>query len=279
MAYVHGRQRTQIYSNPYSMKIRLLLGFTLALLLSAASSVQAQFGPPPGRGGGGAGGGMGGKPPGVSAALNKIFGKTKAFSAKAQMTAVDASGKELMSGPAEFAFSEGNAYFSMDLSEMKSDRMPPQAAAQMKAFGLSQITSVTKADAKVVYLIYPGLQSYVEMPVSAEDQSISKAETKTEKLGEETINGFECVKNKTTISYDGKSEEILAWNAKKLNDFPVRVVYSDGGQKVTMDYKDIKQEKPDAKLFTTPAGFTKYDNVQQMLQAGMMKKFGAPPAP
>ena len=258
------------------MKIRSFLTLAFGLLLAMAGQTQAQFGPP---GGGGGGGGMGGKPPGVSPALLKVFGKTGGFSAKVQMVATDVGGKEIMSGPAEFAFSEGSSYFSMDMSEMKIDKMPPNAGAQMKAFGLSQITTVSKADAKVVYMIYPGLQSYVELPVTAEDQSIGKAETKTEKVGEETVNGYECIKNKTTVTYGDKKQEILTWNAKKLNEFPVRVEYTEAGQKMKMDYKDIKQEKPDAKLFTTPAGFAKYDNMQQMFQAGMMKKFGAPPAP
>lgn len=251
------------------MKLRQFLGLTLGLLVCCAGSVQAQFGP---SGGGGA------KPPGLNSSLAKIFGKNTGFSAKVQMIMTDTTGKEVMNAPVDFAFSEGSVSWDMDLALVKSASIPPQAIEQMKQMGMSRIISITKSGGKAFYLVYPGLQSYAEMPLPASEQGTEKSEIKTEKVGEETLNGHKCVKNKVTVMADGKPQELFTWNASDLNDFPVRVEFTDSGSKVTMDYKDVKLTKPDAKLFAPDANFTKYDNVQQMLQGAMMKRFGAPPA-
>jgi hypothetical protein len=254
------------------MKLQLLLGLTLGILFGAASSVIAQPGGPGARGGSG----MGSKPPGMNPALADVFGKGMTFTAKVQFSSSDASGKETVSGPAEMAFADGNTYWNMDLTELKGPSMPPEAMAQMKTFGLTQMTSISKPDGKS-YQVYPALQSYVEMPPAATKNSASPAVVKTEPAGEETVNGYPCKKNKVIVESDGKRQEVLTWNATKLSDFPVRVQFVENGNTIRMDFKDIKREKPEAKLFEPPAGATKYDNVQQMVQAVMMKRFGQPP--
>lgn len=248
------------------MKLRYALVLACAVVLGAASSLHAQFGGP----------GRGSALPGMNPALAKVFGKNNAFSAKVQMKITDASGTELMSGPATYAFLEGSTYWAMDMSEIKSAQMPPQAAAQMKAMGMAEMTTISKANAKSFLLVYPGMKAYVEMSSSSVSGANESADIKTEAAGEETVNGHKCKKNKVTIKDGGKTQELLTWNATDLKDFPVRVEFADTNNKVQMDYSDIKLEKPDAKLFEAPKDFTRYENVQQMLQTEMMKRMGAP---
>ncbi|HEY1173867.1 MAG TPA: DUF4412 domain-containing protein [Verrucomicrobiae bacterium] len=249
------------------MKLRPLLALTSALILSVATSAHAQFA-------GGRGGGAGAMP-GSNPALAKVFGKNTAFSAKADLKVSDAAGKETMSGEIKYAFLEGSTYWGMDMSQMKSAQIPPQAAASMKQMGMAEMVMVSKAGAKTALLVYPGMNAYAEMPVPAEAAGDSKADIKTEAVGEETVNGHKCKKNKVTITENGKTQTLFTWNATDLKDFPVRVEVPDNGNgKVQMDYKDIKLEKPDAKLFEAPAGYTRYDNVQALLQGEMMKRMG-----
>lgn len=253
------------------MKFRYLFsslaGVTfLALVTSAAAQFAA-----PGRGGS--------TPPGANPALAKIFGKHTTFSAKAQMKVMDPSGKEVMSGPITYKLLEGSTYWGMDMSQMKSDQIPPQALAGMKQMGMTEMVMVSKSDAKTTLLIYPGLSAYAEVPVPNEIPSKEKTDIKVEPLEEETVNGHKCQKNKVTITQGGKSQLFYTWTAKDLKDFPVRVEFSDANTKVLMDYTDVKLEKPDAKLFEPPTGFTRYPNLQAMMQGEMMKRMGTPPAP
>ncbi|MGV3755670.1 MAG: DUF4412 domain-containing protein [Verrucomicrobiota bacterium] len=253
------------------MKLRHVLVLTCAVLLGATTSTQAQLG-------------GGGRPPGSNPALAKVFGKNSSFSAKAQMKVMDVSGKEVMSGPVTYAMLEGSTYWGMDLSAMKSAQIPPQAAASMKQMGMAEMVMVNKAGSKSALLIYPGMKAYAEMPLPAEASPEAKSDIKTEVVGEETVNGHKCKKNKVTVTEGGKTQEIFTWNATELKDFPVRVEMKDANNKVQLDYSDIKLEKPDAKLFEAPAGFTRYDNVQALLQGEIMKRMGGagggfPPAP
>jgi hypothetical protein len=43
---------------------------------------------------------------------------------------------------------------------------------------------------------------------------------------------------------------------------------------VVMEYRDVKLVRPDPKLFEAPSGFTKYGNVEQLMQNAMMKMLG-----
>lgn len=253
------------------MKLRHFLLLTAAMLLTTATTTQAQFGPPA-RGGAS-------KPPGVSAAMAKAFGKNTAFTSKAELRMLDASGKETMSVPVQYSYLEGSAYFHMDMSLMKSAQMPPQAAATMKQFGMNELATATKAGAKTYFQIYPGLKAYVEQPVSAQDAAVEKAGIKSDQVGEETVNGHKCKKHKVTVTADGKTQELFTWNATDLKDFPVKIETKEDGNTVVMESKEVKFEKPDAKLFEAPTGFTRYDNPQVLLQTEMMKRMNVPKAP
>jgi hypothetical protein len=252
------------------MKLHHLFSLTCATLLGLASSVSAQFASP-GRGGG--------TPPGANPALAKVFGKHTSFSATAEMKVMDPAGKETMSGPITYSMLEGSTYWGMDLSKMKSEQIPPQAVASMKQMGMTEMVMVNKVGAKNMLLIYPGMNAYAEMPLPNEVPGKEKSDIKVEPLEEETVNGHKCQKNKVTITEGGTSQVLFTWTAADLKDFPVRVEFSDANSKIQMDYADIKLEKPDAKLFEPPAGFTRHPNLQAMMQGEMMKRMGAPPAP
>ena len=52
----------------------------------------------------------------------------------------------------------------------------------------------------------------------------------------------------------------------------VRIETADGKNKVTMKFKDVIFAKPASALFDPPAGYSRYDNVQTMMQEQVMKK-------
>ena len=147
----------------------------------------------------------------------------------------------------------------------------------MKAMGMDTLISITRPDLKVVYLVYPGLNSYAEM--TPQDSSANAApddfKVETEKLGSEAVDGHDCVKNKVTVTdKEGKKHISTVWNAGDLKNFPVKIVTADQGNNATMLFKNISFAKPAASNFEPPAGLTKYDSMQTMMQTEMMKKMG-----
>lgn len=226
----------------------------------------------------------GGQGPHFGGALDKLFGDNQAFSATLQFQTAGPNG-ENVTMPGKLNFDTGKARFEMNLSEVQGSQMPAGAAQQMKAMGMDTMITISRPDLKLAYLVYPGLNSYAEMTSQESSGSINPDDYKVEttELGKETVDNHDCVKNKVIITdKDGNKHESTVWNASDLKNFPVKIVTSEGGRSVTMLYKSVSFTKPAASLFAAPSGFTKYDNVQTMIQTEIMKKLGGglgqPPA-
>ena len=222
----------------------------------------------------------GGSMPNFSGALSKFFGDNKAFSANVQM---DVKGPEEASMPGKVALLDGKTRFEMDMSQLKTSRMPQAVLDQMKTMGMDKLILITEPAKKSSLLIYPGLQSYVSMPMKDADAA-GADEFKVEftDLGKEKVDGHDCVKSKAVVTDSkGESHEATLWSATDMKKFPIKITQSEKGNETTMLFSQIKLEKPDAALFAPAASFTKYPGMQEMMQEVMMKKLGngAPGAP
>jgi hypothetical protein len=239
---------------------------SLAVLGLSLVTAQAQFGPP------GHGGSSG---PQFGGAIGKLFGDNQAFSASLEFQTTVPSG-EAITIPGRLSFDAGKSRFAMNMADIQGSKMPPDAAAHMKAMGLDQMVAIGRPDRNVSYLIYPGMQSYVENSLPGPASSTnSDFKTETTELGKETLDGHDCIKNKVVVTdQDGVKHESTVWNATDLKKFPVKIETNEQGRPVVMQFKDISLKPPAASEFDAPAGYTKYESIQAMMQTEMMKKMG-----
>jgi hypothetical protein len=229
---------------------------TLALAASLASA-SAQLGTPQ---------------TGVSAAMLKMFGDTKAFTAKAEARILDKDQKEVSSLPMIMALRDGKLRAEMDLSEVKNGSIPPEASAMMKQAGMDKMVTVVRSDKKATVISYPGLKSYAEVPFSETEAGDEKVEFTD--MGKETIDGHACTKKKiTSTDSKGRPQEAFVWQASDLKNFPVQMQMAQRRNTLIVKFQPPKLEAPDAALFDTPASYTKYNSVQELMQAAMMKMF------
>jgi hypothetical protein len=232
----------------------------LAGILLGGLSVQAQL--------------PGGPPAGMSAALTKLFGDVKAFTAKAEVQVLDDAQKEKVSLPMDFALLDNKVRVEMDLTQMKNKDMPPGAADSLKQMGMAQIVSVIRPDKKAIYVIYPDQKTVLNMPMSPEDAAAAEKTPKLEKtsVGKETVDGHECVKNKVVITDDkGKNFEATTWNATDLKDFPVQIQTQESQNTSIVRFRKVQFTQPEAKEFELPTGYAQFSDPQEMMQ-GIMKK-------
>ncbi len=231
--------------------------FALALVASIASA-PAQFNTPT---------------TGINATMIKLFGDTKAFTAKAEVRMVDKDQKEISAIPLVVALRDGKLRAEMDLSEIKGGAIPPEAAAMMKQAGMDKMISVVRSDKKVTLISYPGLKSYAEVPFTASETADEKAELTD--AGKDTIDGHPCLKKKlTTTDSKGRPQEAFVWQATDMKNFPVQIEMAQRSNKLIVKLQPPKLETPEAALFDAPAGYTKYNGVQELMQAAMLKMFG-----
>jgi len=246
------------------MKKLLFLATTMFIGLGLTSA-YAQPGP--------RGGGQG---PDLGGALGKIFGANQTFSAAMEFQTSGPGGQDITM-PGKISFDTGKSRFEMNMSEVKGSKMPASAAQQMKAMGMDMMISISRPDLKLAYLVYPGLNSYAAMPSPEASASLNPDDyqMETTELGKETVDGHDCVKNKMVVTDKaGAKHESTVWVATDLKKFPVKIVTSEGGHAATILFKQVTFAKPDASQFEPPAGFTKYDSPQTMMQTEMMKRMG-----
>src|SRR5262249_19190592 len=131
-----------------------------------------------------------------------------------------------MTVPDKVFYLESKARFEIDMMQTKSPTIPPGATEQFKSMEMDKIIVISLPDKKVTYMIYPGLQAYLEMPL--EDSEVKKPnndskleETKVEK---ETFDGHKYVKKKTIVTEkDETKQESTVWRATDLNKFPIKI--------------------------------------------------------
>ena len=217
---------------------------------------------------GGPGGGMGN--------MARFFGDNKAFTATVISTVKSSqAGTMDMDMEMEMSMLDGKIRMEMDITKMKA---MAARAAQMKQMGMDKMVNIMRPDKKVVYIVYPNLQAYAEN-VLTDEQAANMLDTtsKIEKtsMGKETIDGHPCEKNKVTVTSEkGEKQDVMVWNATDMKGFPIQMQMSANGNDIVMKYTNVKLDKPDAKLFEAPTGFTKYNSPQTMMQTEMMKRAG-----
>ena len=244
-----------------AMKKQLFLGALVAVALNLLPA-SAQPGP---------------RGPRFDASMSKLFGENTAFSAALDFQTKDKTTGDTMGMPGKLAYLEGKVRFEMDMTQMRSASIPPEAAEGMKAMGMGNIIIISRPDKKLAYMIYPGLKAYTENETKdIEDLKTSdKFKLEATELGKETVAGHPCVKNKVVVTDDkGVKHESTVWNATDLKQFPVKIEANENDTPMTMLFKDIKLAKPDAAQFEPPKDLKRYDNMQALMQEEMMKRMG-----
>lgn len=215
--------------------------------------------------------------PNFSAAVSKLFGGNQSFSATMELQTTDPQKGDAVTMPGKITFDSGKSRFEMDMTQLKSSRLSPAEAAQMKQMGIETIVTIGRPDKKISYLVYPGLQSYVETPMQDAEPSAMPGDFKmqTTELGKETVDGHPCVKNQVVVTdKQSNTNEFITWNATDLKNFPIKFQVVGEGKPATMSFKDVSFVKPDAAQFEPPSGYTKYDSMMGMMQGQIMKQMG-----
>jgi hypothetical protein len=229
--------------NIFALKARLPVALSLAVLAASAAVAQAP---------------SGGAPTSINSAFVKLFGTTGPFTAKVEAQVLDPSQKETVRLPMDFALLDGKVRLEIDLARMQGKDLPASTITGLKERGMDRVISVFRPDKKATYVMYPGIQSYATVPVPKAEAEVSEKSLKLEKtaLGNETIAGHACVKNKAVVK-NGQAPvfEAVTWNAADLKDFPLQIEIRDKRSTVRMLFTQVRFTKPDAKQFDPPANY------------------------
>jgi len=199
-----------------------------------------------------------GTPTSINTAFVKLFGAAGAFTAKVDTQVLDPYQQENVRLRMDFAASEGKVRLEINLAQMQSKDLPPSKVAELKEAGMERVISLFRPDKKVTYIVYPGTQSYLSIPMANEDISAFEKGLKLEKspLGKETLDGHDCMKNKVVVTdTNGPVLQAVTWNAADLKDFPLQIEMKEKGNTVRMHFTQLRFTKPDPQQFDVPAAY------------------------
>ena len=195
---------------------------------------------------------------GVDAAFLKLFGAVTTFTARADTQVFDETQKETVRMPIQWAALDSKVRLEVDLEQMTSKDMSPSTLASLKQAGMTRIVSVFRPDKQCTFVIYPGVQSYLSIPLAkGESEALEKA-LKVERTpaGNETIDGHACVKNKVIVRGEkGAALEAVTWNAADLKDFPVQIEMKAKQSTVRIRFTQVKLVSVDSKQFELPTNY------------------------
>ncbi len=229
--------------NTWSLQARLLAALPILLLAGHLAFAQVP---------------TTGSPAGINAAFVRLFGPVSSFTAKVETQVFDPSQKEIVHMPMDLAALDGKVRLEINLAQMQSTEFSARTLAQLKQAGMDRVVSVFRPDKKTTYIIYPGVQSYLSIPLAKGEAEAMEKGLKLEKspLGKENIDGHPCVKNKVTVRNDtGPVLEAVTWNAADLKDFPLQIQMKEKNNKVLMRFSQVSFVRPDAKQFDLPSTY------------------------
>jgi hypothetical protein len=217
-----------------------------------------------------------GSPSGVNASLVKLFDGFPGFTAKADLQVMASSNKEWLALPMDFALLGNQLRADIDLTKARNQEVA-DSAASLKQMGMAEVISIVRPDKRQVYVLFPGVQSCLEIPIPKEESEVVEKTAKIERtaLGKETIAGHPCVKNRTVVKSDGgQLLEATTWNATDLKDFPLQIESKEKDNTSLIRFKDVQFAKPAAGRFDVPANYTRYKNQQELMMGVARRMLG-----
>lgn len=215
--------------------------------------------------------------PFLAAALSEFFSDTRAFTAGVELTLPAKEGGEAMKLPFGVAMADGRMRWELNLANVKSAELPPEAITSIKGMGLDRMFFIF-LPGKPLTLALPGMKSYIEMPVPKPEGVQQQAAEKIGRLEKREI-GRETIAGQPTVKYavkvPGDDGTATVWQATNLQNLPVKIAMTKDKQTYQLQLSNIKLGQPDAAYFAVPAGFAKQTDLNAVIQAAAMKAFSA----
>ncbi len=227
----------------FASKTRLLVAVAATLLAGGAALAQIP---------------AAGSATGINTAFLKLFGNISTYTARVEVQVFDAMQKQTVRMPMNWAALDGKVRLEVNLEEMTSQEMTPGTIAGLKQSGMSRVVSVFRPDKRASYVICPGIQSYLSVPMAEGEAEAAQKGLTVEKspLGKETVDGHACVKDKVVVKGSkGPVIEAVTWKAADLKDFPIQIEMKEKKNTVRMRFTGVRFDKPDAKQFDLPTNY------------------------
>ena len=215
--------------------------------------------------------------PFFAAALSQLLSDTRSFTAGAVLELPTEPGAVPDALPFGVAMHQGRMRWEINLAQARIAALPKESVASFTTMGIDRIVIIFQPE-KTMTVSFTGLQAYLELPMpkapAAQDEAIAKlGKLERKPLGNEVVEGQPTEKFQVTVRGEAnKNETATVWEATQLQNLPVklRVQFADGAY--TLQFRNVRLGKPDARYFEPPAGFTKFTDMNSLIQGALRKQ-------
>jgi hypothetical protein len=213
---------------------------------------------------------------GLGAGLVKLFGDTKAFSAKADVRVYGTNRQETLRAPMNFALLDGKMRMDFDLATIQGKDVQPSVVKLMTQAGLNQVASIIRMDKRLIHVVFNRAQSYVNLDIPQTEAGVSEQNVQVQRtpVGKEQLGSHSCTRNKVLVK-NAKGVLLLeatTWNAADMKDFPVQILVQTREGSTLMRFSQVQFTRPAAAQFEAPAKFTRYRDQDALLVAAAQKR-------
>jgi len=210
--------------------------------------------------------GMAKNAPSFSVVIGQFCGSTSNFLANADCE-ISPPGQAAWIMPTRLAFRDGNFRQEIDIGAMSN--IPQSARDTAKAVKFNQAIFLVRLHKKVVDVLFPDFEEYVEIPISDEaiqmiKGTITKAEFQRASIGDAVLDGHSCSKVSVT-SKQFPSETATTWNANDMSGFPLRIEMPS----LNIHFTNIKLGPPAADLFEVPTNYVRQNDAQAVIKVAI----------
>jgi hypothetical protein len=122
--------------------------------------------------------------------------------------------------------------------------------------------SILRFDRKIMWILMPGQQMYLEMPavgagISELARDMEGADVQRQPLGTEQVGSYLCDKYRVQVNYQSRTYTSIEWAAKELDGFVVK----KQGEKAewSTEFRNVHLASQDPSLFEIPTGYQKFN--------------------
>ena len=180
------------------------------------------------------------------------------FSAVVYSTSFDKNRNDTFVMEMPLAIAGNKMRMEMDLSKMSKGN------AKHGDSPISKMIMLNRGDKKVSYTLYPNSQKYMVHTATEGDEE--KPQVEKTKIGTEMIGPYLTDKFRVKVIYkDGRVDEGLIWNARKLEGMTIKSEVENKDYRVTTELKHIVLRRPAASLFEIPDGYMEAQSFMDLM--------------
>lgn len=200
----------------------------------------------------------------ISAALLKALEGTPPFLARAEVQVTEKDSPQPTTASGMCAWQRNTLRWDINLSAVRSPLLPPRLLGAIRRFRLDPIVLLARGDAKASHLLLHGAKASLETALPKAGLARGRSRTR---LGEETLDGQPCAKEKLALVFGKHAAEIFVWTPVRDKAAPVQVRINVSGESILVRFRDARAVKLDAKQFQVPSSYEKYTSPEDLAQS------------